>query len=71
MTSYDASLYILQNPNLFVRDFACGTVVVNANRTDSRSVTVPLDGGHVTERGTSVTEVSLAGTSGAVLRKHC
>ncbi|XVS67613.1 putative glycoside hydrolase family 15 protein [Actinosynnema sp. CA-299493] len=57
--------------NVFVRDFTCGTVVVNANRTDSRSVTVPLDGGHVNERGTSVTEVSLAGTSGAILRKPC
>ncbi|MEU4746981.1 putative glycoside hydrolase [Actinosynnema sp. NPDC023658] len=57
--------------NLFLREFACGTVVVNANRTDSRSVTVPLDGGHVTERGTTVTSVSLGGTSGAVLRKPC
>jgi hypothetical protein len=76
-TEYDWDLGAPSGPyrsvgtNLFVRDFACGTVVVNANRTDSRSVTVPLDGGHVTERGTSVTEVSLAGTSGAVLRKHC
>ncbi len=55
--------------NVFVRDFACGTVVVNANRTDSEAVTVSLDGAHVDERGTSVTEVSLAGTSGAILRK--
>ncbi|MFI9011124.1 putative glycoside hydrolase family 15 protein [Actinosynnema sp. NPDC053489] len=58
-------------PNVFVRDFSCGTAVVNANRTDDKAVTVPLDGGHVDERGASVDRVSLPGTSGAVLRKPC
>ena len=76
-TEYDWDLgtptgpYTSVGTNLFLRDFTCGTVVVNANRTDTRSVTVPLDGNHLTERGTQVTEISLAGTTGAILRKPC
>ncbi|WP_447007785.1 putative glycoside hydrolase family 15 protein [Saccharothrix isguenensis] len=58
-------------PNVFGRDFACGTVVVNANPTGSRSVTVRLGGPHVTERGKVVKSVSLPGTSGSILRKFC
>ncbi|WP_367128575.1 putative glycoside hydrolase [Saccharothrix sp. HUAS TT1] len=57
--------------NVFRRDFACGTVVVNANRTESRSVTVPLDGSYRDHAGTAVSSVALAGTSGAIFRRHC
>ncbi|MCE6997198.1 putative glycoside hydrolase family 15 protein [Saccharothrix sp. S26] len=76
-TEYDWDLgtpigpYKSVGANLYLRDFTCGTVVVNANRTDTRSVTVPLDGDHLNERGTRVDQVSLAGTSGAILRKTC
>jgi hypothetical protein len=57
--------------NVFQRDFSCGTVVVNANRTASSPVTVRLGSAHADERGAEVTSVSLAGTSGAILRKPC
>ncbi|MFC6087881.1 putative glycoside hydrolase family 15 protein [Saccharothrix lopnurensis] len=58
--------------NVFQRDFACGTVVVNANRTASGPVTVRLGTGtHTDERGAAVTSVSLPGTTGSILRKHC
>jgi hypothetical protein len=57
--------------NVFRRDFACGTVVVNANRTDSRSVTVPLDGTYRDHLGTSTSSVSLGGTTGVILHKPC
>ncbi|WP_177221047.1 putative glycoside hydrolase [Lentzea xinjiangensis] len=57
--------------NVHVREFACGTVVVNANRTGSAPVTVPLSGVHTNEKGDSVGSVSLPGTSGTVLRKSC
>lgn len=76
-TEYDWDLGTPTGPyksvgaNIFLRDFTCGTVVVNANRTDTKSVTVPLDEGHVNERGATVTRVALAGTSGAILRRAC
>ncbi|QFZ19457.1 putative glycoside hydrolase [Saccharothrix syringae] len=57
--------------NVYQRDFACGTVVVNANRTDTAAVTVRVDGTHTDERGSSVTSVALRGTSGSILRKRC
>ncbi|MBB5959667.1 hypothetical protein FHS29_006288 [Saccharothrix tamanrassetensis] len=57
--------------NVFRRDFACGTVVVNANRTGSSAVTVKLGGTYADAKGSSVTSVSLPGTSGAILRKSC
>ncbi|GGP51756.1 putative glycoside hydrolase family 15 protein [Saccharothrix coeruleofusca] len=57
--------------NVFRRDFSCGTVLVNANRTDSPPTTVRLEQGQVDERGATVSSVSLAGTSGAILRKPC
>lgn len=55
--------------NLWRRDYVCGAVVVNANATSSAAVTVQLGGPYLNAAGTSVTSVSLAGTSGAVLRK--
>ncbi|MEV0675505.1 putative glycoside hydrolase family 15 protein [Actinosynnema sp. NPDC050436] len=57
--------------NVFRRDFACGTVLVNANRTGSSAVTVRLGGSYADAKGSSVTSVSLPGTSGAILRKSC
>ncbi|QQQ79444.1 putative glycoside hydrolase family 15 protein [Saccharothrix sp. 6-C] len=76
-TEYDWDLGTPTGPhktvgtNIHLREFTCGTVVVNANRTDTKSVTVPLDEAHLTERGTTVDQVSLAGTTGAILRKPC
>lgn len=58
-------------PNVFRRDFSCGAVLVNANPTGSRSVTVKLGGPHVDERGMVVKSVSLPGTTGSILRKFC
>lgn len=55
--------------NLFRRDFTQGCVVVNANKTSSTAVTVQLGGSYLNEGGASVTSVSLAGTSGTILRK--
>ncbi|WP_157528433.1 putative glycoside hydrolase [Nocardia sp. NRRL S-836] len=57
--------------NVFQRDFACGTAIVNANRTGSAAVTVRLDGAFVDEKGASVRSVALPGTTGSVLRKTC
>nr|AFV52130.1 hypothetical protein DUF297 [Streptoalloteichus sp. ATCC 53650] len=57
--------------NVFRRDFTCGTVVVNANPTNSAAVKVDLGGTHMDEKGANVTSVDLPGTSGAVLRKSC
>jgi hypothetical protein len=57
--------------NVFQRDFACGTVVVNANKTGSSAVTVRLDEPHTNEKGSTVRSISLPGTSGTVLRKPC
>jgi hypothetical protein len=57
--------------NVYQRDFACGTVLVNANRTGSAPVAVAVDGVQVNEKGASVRTVSLPGTTGSVLRKSC
>jgi hypothetical protein len=57
--------------NVFRRDFACGTAVVNANRTGTGAVTVDLGGSYLDHDSVTVTSVALAGTSGAVLRKSC
>ncbi|MEV6716268.1 putative glycoside hydrolase [Lentzea sp. NPDC051208] len=58
--------------NLFRRDFGCGAVIVNANPTTSKAVTIPLgDATFTNERGQSVGSVSLAGTSGSILRRSC
>jgi hypothetical protein len=57
--------------NVFRRDFSCGTALVNANPTGSRSVTVKLGSSYVDERGMIVTSVSLSGTSGSILRRFC
>jgi hypothetical protein len=57
--------------NVHQRDFECGTVIVNANKTGSAAVTVRLDGTYTNEKGAQVSFVSLAGTSGSVLRKDC
>jgi hypothetical protein len=66
-----AGPYFAVASNVFQRDFACGTVIVNANRTGSRAVTVRLSSTHVNEKGSRVRSVSLPGTSGTVLRKSC
>ena len=55
--------------NIFRRDFTQGCVVVNANKTGSTAVTIQLGGSYLNEGGASVTSVSLAGTSGTILRK--
>ncbi|MFD1151717.1 putative glycoside hydrolase family 15 protein [Saccharothrix hoggarensis] len=57
--------------NVFQRDFACGTVLVNANPTGSRAVTVRLSTRQLDERNAVVKSVSLPGTTGSVLRKPC
>lgn len=55
--------------NVFRRDFTAGCVVVNANKTGTAAVTVQLGAAYLNEGGASVTSVSLAGTSGTILRK--
>lgn len=55
--------------NMFRRDFTKGMVLVNANRIGSTAVTVQLGGSYLNEGGAPVTSVSLAGTSGTILRK--
>lgn len=55
--------------NVFRRDFTKGCVVVNANKTGASLQTVQLGGSYLNEGGASVTSVSLAGTSGTILRK--
>ncbi|WP_434447065.1 putative glycoside hydrolase [Lentzea sp. E54] len=57
--------------NLFRRDYTCGVVLVNANPTGSNAVAVALGGTYTAETGRSVTSVSLAGTSGSILRRAC
>lgn len=56
-------------PNVWKRDYACGTVVVNANATASGNVTVQLGSSYRNQDNAVVTSVSIPGTSGAVLRK--
>lgn len=65
-----AGPYFAVASNVFQRDFTCGTVVVNANKTGSSAVTVRLSSSHVDANGSTVRSVSLPGTSGAVLRKR-
>ncbi|MDX3656037.1 putative glycoside hydrolase [Streptomyces sp. ID05-26A] len=57
--------------NVHQRDFECGTVLVNANRTGTGPVTVRLDSIHTNETGAPVNYIALAGTTGTVLRKDC
>ena len=57
--------------NVHQRDFECGTVIVNANRTGSAPITVRLAETETDERGAQVTHVVLPGTTGTVLRKTC
>lgn len=66
-----AGPYFSVASNVFQRDFACGTVIVNANKTGSSAVTVRLSSSHTNEKGASVRSVSLPGTTGTVLRKAC
>ncbi|MEU4803922.1 putative glycoside hydrolase family 15 protein [Actinosynnema sp. NPDC023587] len=57
--------------NVFRRDFTCGTVIVNANGDQSSPVRLGLGADLTNERGSRVSTVTLAGTSGTVLRKTC
>lgn len=57
--------------NVWEREFRCGTVIVNANKTGSVARTVRLNGRHINERGASVYFASVGGTTGTVLRKPC
>ncbi len=57
--------------NLLRRDFACGTVVVNTNPTASAETRIDLGTTHENERNEQVDSVSLAGTSGSILRRLC
>ncbi|MFC5057014.1 putative glycoside hydrolase family 15 protein [Saccharothrix xinjiangensis] len=57
--------------NVYQRDFACGTVIVNANPSTTAAVTVKVNGDHTDERGAAVTSVALRGTSGSILRRPC
>ena len=66
-----AAEYYAVSSNVFRRDFACGTVIVNANKTGSPKVTVRLSSPHTNEKGSTVRSVSLPGTSGSILRKAC
>ncbi|WP_030432159.1 putative glycoside hydrolase [Allokutzneria albata] len=74
---YDWDLGVPSGPysaigtNVYRRDFSCGAVVVNANPTDSAAVQIPLGGNHTDETGAEVSSISLAGTSGSILRKPC
>ncbi|HEX9992580.1 MAG TPA: putative glycoside hydrolase [Acidimicrobiales bacterium] len=52
--------------HVYRRDFARGTVIVNA--ADSGSVTVDLGGTYVDGAGTSMNQVTLGATRGAILR---
>ncbi|MGI5505544.1 putative glycoside hydrolase [Lentzea sp. CA-135723] len=57
--------------NVHQRDFECGTVIVNANRTGSAPITVRLAATQLNEHNAPVTFVALPGTTGTVLRKAC
>ncbi|MGZ3143140.1 putative glycoside hydrolase [Lentzea chajnantorensis] len=57
--------------NVFQRDFACGTVLVNANKTGSAPITVRLKEKHIDEKNAPVSFAALPGTTGTVLRKPC
>ncbi|CCH31381.1 putative glycoside hydrolase family 15 protein [Actinosynnema sp. NPDC047251] len=59
------------SPNVFRRDFACGTVIVNANKDKTEPVRLKLGTSYTDERGAKVSSVTLAGTSGTILRKTC
>lgn len=54
--------------NVYRRDFACGTAIVNANASGSAGVAVPLEKSMQTQDGATVQSISLGGTQGAVLR---
>jgi hypothetical protein len=66
-----AGPYFAVASNVFRRDFTCGTVLVNANKTGSAPTTVRLQSVHTNEKGASVRSVSLPGTTGTVLRRAC
>ncbi|MEU3650358.1 putative glycoside hydrolase [Lentzea sp. NPDC034063] len=57
--------------NVHQRDFECGTVLVNANKTGSAPVTLRLAETQFNEHNAPVTFVALPGTTGTVLRKAC
>ncbi|MCS7478540.1 putative glycoside hydrolase family 15 protein [Umezawaea endophytica] len=57
--------------NLLRRDFACGAVVVNTNKTGAGQLKVDLGRTYSDEQGSSVLSISLGGTTGSVLRKPC
>ncbi|MFD4675434.1 putative glycoside hydrolase [Lentzea sp. NPDC058450] len=57
--------------NVHQRDFECGTVIVNANRTGSAPLTVRLASTQFNEHNAPVNFVALPGTTGTVLRKTC
>ncbi|SDG31588.1 Hypothetical glycosyl hydrolase family 15 [Lentzea fradiae] len=57
--------------NVYEREFRCGTVIVNANKTGSAPRVVRLNGRHIDEKGASVYFAAVAGTTGTVLRKPC
>ncbi|MGI5506256.1 putative glycoside hydrolase [Lentzea sp. CA-135723] len=57
--------------NVYRRDFTCGVVLVNANRTGSPEVEVQLQRTYKNHEGAPVDSVRLSGTSGVVLRANC
>ncbi|NUT90463.1 MAG: hypothetical protein HOY78_00395 [Saccharothrix sp.] len=57
--------------NVFRRDFACGVVIVNASKTGTPAVGVPLNGNYTNAKSSTVSSVALPGTTGEILRKSC
>ncbi|SES44822.1 Hypothetical glycosyl hydrolase family 15 [Lentzea albida] len=56
---------------VFRRDFTCGVALVNANPTGTRPTRIDLPRTYTDQDGKAVSSVSLAGTSGALLRANC
>lgn len=61
--------YVEVRTNVFTRHFTRGVAVVNANKTDTMMATIPLGGEYLNEAGARVTNVSVTGTTGRILRR--
>ncbi|GLY50665.1 hypothetical protein Lesp01_43210 [Lentzea sp. NBRC 102530] len=68
---HPAGAYRAIGDKLFRRDFTCGVALVNANPTDTPPTTVQLQRTYQDHDGKPVTSVSMAGTTGVVLRANC
>lgn len=68
---HPAGAYRKVADKVFRRDFTCGVALVNANPTGSPAVRVSLHRTYQDHDGKPVTSVSLAGTTGMLLRAAC